>query len=41
VAEIGSPHFSFWMNIREGYNFFENHAVPPRWDVVNNRYDFY
>lgn len=41
MAEIGSRHFNFWLNLRDGYNYFENYGVPPKWEVIHGEYDFY
>ena len=35
-----SPHFSFWQNIKEGYDRFEIAKTPPVWDVCEKRYVF-
>src|SRR5690606_14658717 len=35
-----SPHFSFWQNIKEGYDRFEIAKAPPVWDVCEKRYVF-
>lgn len=35
-----SPHFEFWKNLKEGYDYFEVANHPPSWDVCNNRYVF-
>ncbi|SDG12543.1 L,D-transpeptidase family protein [Pelagibacterium luteolum] len=35
-----SPHFDFWTNIKEGYDFFEVANQPPSWDVCEGRYVF-
>ncbi|PCI00500.1 MAG: hypothetical protein COB76_03470 [Alphaproteobacteria bacterium] len=41
LAAVQSPHFEFWSNIREGYDYFERYGVPPKWIVRNNHYEFY
>ncbi|WP_127144128.1 L,D-transpeptidase family protein [Pelagibacterium montanilacus] len=35
-----SPHMEFWMNLKEGYDFFEVANRPPSWDVCEGRYVF-
>ncbi len=35
-----SPHFEFWTNLKEGYDYFEVANHPPSWDVCNRRYVF-
>ncbi len=36
-----SKWYSFWKNLKEGYDFFEqNNHVPPNVEVVNKRYVF-
>lgn len=36
-----SKWYSFWKNLKEGYDFFENHNnTPPNVEVINNRYIF-
>lgn len=34
-------HFHFWVNLKQGYDYFENYGIPPKWDVINGRYEFY
>lgn len=41
AKEYGHPWYDFWMNLKEGYDYFEQHGVPPRYIVVDKRYDFY
>jgi murein L,D-transpeptidase YafK len=41
AAEIGSSHFDFWMKLKTGYDYFEQYGFPPRWEIVNRKYDFY
>ena len=37
----GSPWYSFWENLKEGYDFFEmNGHIPPNVEVRNGRYVF-
>jgi murein L,D-transpeptidase YafK len=31
---------SFWLNLQEGYDFFERHAIPPEVAVFRDRYIF-
>jgi murein L,D-transpeptidase YafK len=38
---VSSPHYQFWRNIKEGYDYFERFRVPPLWTVANGRYEFY
>jgi murein L,D-transpeptidase YafK len=38
--ETESPWHEFWQNLREGYDHFEKHRVPPDVDVVDGRYQF-
>ncbi len=33
-----SPWYPFWTNLKEGYDFFEDHHIPPVISVVNGRY---
>jgi len=35
-----SRWFSFWENLKEGYEFFETRKVPPNVEVINKRYLF-
>jgi len=35
-----SPHLDFWVNLLEGYQYFEEHRLPPNIDVVNKTYIF-
>lgn len=35
-----SKWYDFWMNLKEGYDFFEQHRVPPNEFVVDGRYVF-
>ena len=35
-----SPWFSFWNNLKQGYDLFETHRLPPRVEVSDNRYVF-
>lgn len=41
LQELQSPWFDFWSNIKEGYDYFEQNGVPPKWVVENGRYEFY
>ena len=36
----GNKWLDFWKNLREGYQFFEEHKVPPNVEVVGGRYVF-
>ena len=35
-----SSSLEFWMNLKEGYDFFENVRLPPRVDIESGRYVF-
>lgn len=35
-----SKWLSFWINLKEGYDLFQHHRVPPEITVKNNRYSF-
>nr|CBI80004.1 conserved hypothetical protein [Bartonella sp. AR 15-3] len=35
-----SPHYEFWMMLKEGYDFFERNRKPPKITVYNKRYVF-
>ena len=40
--EYKSPWFDFWMNLKEGYDYFEKNGVPPMWGLDKNlNYQFY
>lgn len=32
--------YSFWVNLKQGYDYFENNKVPPNVEVLNGRYVF-
>lgn len=32
--------FPFWQNLKEGYDYFETHKIPPNVEVSNGRYVF-
>lgn len=40
ALEAQSPHVSFWRNLKEGYDKFENERVPPDAQTANGRYVF-
>ncbi|HHY49192.1 MAG TPA: murein L,D-transpeptidase [Alphaproteobacteria bacterium] len=40
ARHASSPHFSFWQNLKEGYDRFELARRPPVWDVCEKRYVF-
>jgi murein L,D-transpeptidase YafK len=40
-TEFTSPHYDFWRNIKDGYDYFETYGIPPRWTVENGYYRFY
>nr|CBI78481.1 conserved hypothetical protein [Bartonella rochalimae ATCC BAA-1498] len=35
-----SPHYEFWMMLKEGYDFFETNRKPPKITVYDKRYVF-
>ncbi len=35
-----SPWFSFWINLKRGYDLFEKYRLPPKVEVHGNRYIF-
>jgi murein L,D-transpeptidase YafK len=39
-AHADSPWHDFWLNLQEGWNFFETHGSPPNVDVLDGRYAF-
>lgn len=41
IQEVQSPWFNFWVDIKEGYDYFETHKRPPLWTVKNKDYVFY
>lgn len=41
LHELQNPAFDFWMNIKDGYDYFEQYRVPPKWIVRNKQYEFY
>ena len=38
--EKASPWFDFWTQLREGYDWFGKHQVPPEATVEDGRYRF-
>ncbi len=40
AREAGNEWFDFWNNLREGYDWFEKHRIPPAADAVNGHYRF-
>lgn len=38
--EKNNHWYSFWQNLKEGYDYFETHAVPPNVEVSNRTYVF-
>lgn len=34
------PWWDFWVNLKEGYDWFENKGIPPKWVVRDLRYSF-
>lgn len=35
-----SEHFEFWKNLKQGYDYFESHQIPPDVSVSNKTYTF-
>ena len=35
-----SPWYEFWMNLKQGYDLFEKHRLPPMVEVSDRRYTF-
>ncbi len=40
ASASGSRWESFWLNLHQGYRFFEEHGAPPNVEVVDGRYEF-
>ncbi len=40
AAQAGSPNYTFWENLKEGWNWFENARIPPNVTVVDKSYRF-
>ena len=40
AEESSSRWYSFWSNLKEGYDYFEQHHTPPNVKVKNNQYTF-
>ena len=40
AAHKNSPWFSFWQNLKDGYDYFEQHKKPPKISVKNKQYVF-
>lgn len=40
ASRAASPHAPFWMNLKQGYDLFEQSRVPPRITACNRRYAF-
>lgn len=40
ITYRNSPWFSFWLNLKEGYDFFETHHLPPQVSLSDGRYFF-
>ena len=38
TKRIASKWAGFWTNLKEGYDYFEHHRLPPRITVKNGRY---
>ena len=38
--QINSEWYSFWQNLKQGYDFFEEHRIPPNVKVINGQYVF-
>jgi murein L,D-transpeptidase YafK len=41
AAESSHPWIDFWQNLKEGYDWFEKHGLPPDTRVVDQRYQFH
>jgi murein L,D-transpeptidase YafK len=40
--EYKNKSFNFWMNLRDGYDYFEQNGIPPLWVVnTNKQYEFF
>jgi murein L,D-transpeptidase YafK len=39
-AHAANSWYSFWLNLKEGYDLFESDRIPPLVEVYNNRYYF-
>ncbi|MBA1419457.1 MAG: hypothetical protein FAF03_00980 [Epsilonproteobacteria bacterium] len=37
----GNRWYDFWMNLKEGYDYFELEQRPPQIKVENKRYEIY
>jgi murein L,D-transpeptidase YafK len=40
ALQTNHPDFSFWQNLREGYDLFEKERIPPEVFVLDGRYQF-
>jgi len=40
LTHKGRRWYNFWVNLKEGYDFFEKTKTPPNVRVVNHRYVF-
>lgn len=40
AVEENSPHLSFWLNLKDGYDYFEEKRIPPNVRVGNGCYIF-
>ena len=38
--EKNNQWYSFWQNLKEGYDYFENNGIPPNVEVLNKKYVF-
>lgn len=38
--EKNSRWYSFWQNLKEGYDYFEKNSIPPNVEVLNRKYVF-
>lgn len=38
--EKNNHWYSFWQNLKEGYDYFENNSIPPNVEVLNKEYVF-
>ena len=40
AASKDSPHYEFWQNLKQGWDWFEDNSVPPNVTVKNKTYVF-
>lgn len=41
AKHVDSPHYAYWQNLKQGYDFFEVSKRPPSWDACNGKYVFF